>query len=89
MVRHSFHISLQPLDEALVLGDLLGEIFQQIVLHLKLLALVGGLHNFELGHIHIQLHALLDAGVPGAQGLDLGVTERRLIHILAGADRRF
>ena len=46
-VRHSFHISLQPLDEALVLGDLLGEIFQQIVLHLKLLALVGGLHNFE------------------------------------------
>ena len=28
-------------------------------------------------------------GETGAQGLDLGVTERRLIHVLTGAGRRF
>ena len=89
MLRQGFHIGLQALDEALVLGDLLREIFQKIVLHLELLALVGRLHNFELGHVHIQLHALFDTGVPGAQGLDLRIGQRRLVHILTGPGRGF
>ena len=89
MLRQGFHIGLQSLDEALVLGDLLRKIFQKVVLHLELLALVGRLHNFELGHVHIQLHALFDTGVSGAQGLDLRIGQRRLIHILTGPGRGF
>ena len=55
MLRQGFHVGLQPLDKSLILGDLLREIFQQLVFHLKLLALVGGLHDLEPGHIHVQL----------------------------------
>ena len=51
-----FHICLKPLDEAFVLFDLLREVFQQVILHLVLLALVVGLHQFQAGHIHIQVH---------------------------------
>ena len=85
MLRQSFHVSLQPLDKALILDDLLREILQQLVLHLKLLALMGGLHDLEPGNVHVQLHALLDARVPGAQGLDLRIGKGGFVHILAGS----
>ena len=89
MLRQGIHVGLQPLNVALVLPDLLREILHQAVLQLILLALMGRFHDFQPGHVHIQLHALLDAGVPGTQGLDLGIGQRRLVHILAGTHRGF
>ena len=46
-------------------------------------------HQLQTRNLHIQIHALLDTGVSGAQGLDLGKGQRRFVHIIAGADRRF
>ena len=48
-----------------------------------------GFHQLQLGNFHIQIHVLLDTGVSGAQGFDLGKGKRRFIHIIAGAHRRF
>ncbi len=52
--------------------DFLREVFEQLVLQTVLLALVVGFHQLQLGNLHIQIHALLDTGVSGTQGLDLG-----------------
>ena len=48
-----------------------------------------GLQQLQPGHVHIQIHAFLDARVPGAQGLDLGKGKRRLVHIVAASHRAF
>ena len=45
--------------------------------------------SFRPRNLHIQIHALLDTGVSGAQGLDLGKGQRRFVHIIAASDRRF
>ena len=87
--RQRFHIGFQPGDKALIFFDLLREGFQQLVLQPVLLALVVGLQQLQPGHVHIQIHALLDARVPGAQRLDLRKGQRRLVHIVAAPHRRF
>ena len=66
-----------------------GKYFHQLVLQAVLLALVVGLHELQTGYLHVQVHTLLDARVPGAQGLDLGKGKRRFIHIITGAHRTF
>lgn len=43
----------------------------------------------QLGDLHIQVHALLDTGVSGTQGLDLGKGQRHFVHIVAASHRRF
>ena len=48
-----------------------------------------GFHQLQTRNLHIQIHALLDTGVSGAQGLDFGKGQRRFVHIIAGADRAF
>ena len=69
MGGQGLQVCLKPLDKALVLFDFLREVFQQLVLQTILLALVVGFHQLQLGDLHIQVHALLDTGVSGAQGL--------------------
>ena len=48
-----------------------------------------GFHQLQLGNLHIQIHALLDTGVSGTQGLNLGKGKRRFVHIIAGTNRAF
>ena len=66
MRREGLHIRLQPTNKALVFFDFLREVFQQTVLQSELLAVVVCLHNFELRHLNVQIHTLLDAGITGA-----------------------
>ena len=66
MRREGPHIRLQPTNKALVFFYLFREVFQQTVLQSELLAVVVCLHNFELRHLNVQIHTLLDAGITGA-----------------------
>ena len=84
-----FHVHLKAPDIPLVLLDLLREVFEKLILHPVLFALVVRFHDLELGHLHVQVHAFFDAGVPGAQGLDLRKGEGGFIDILAGPHRAF
>ena len=83
------HILLNRLDAALQLFNLLREVPQQTILQPVLLALVVGLHDLQPGNLHIQIHALLNSGITGAQGFDFRKGQRHLIHIIAGAHRGF
>ena len=85
----NLQVRFKALDKALVLFNLLREVFEQLVLQTILLALVVGFHQLQAGYFHIQIHTLFDTGVSGAQSLDLGKTEGCFIHIIAGAHRRF
>ena len=89
MRREGLHIRLQPTNKALVFLYLFREVFQQTVLQAELLAVVVCFHNFELGHLNVQIHALLDTGITGAQRLDLRKGQRRSVHVLTGANRGF
>ena len=89
MRREGLHIRLQPTNKALVFFDFLREVFQQTVLQAELLAVVICFHNFELGHLDVQIHALLDTGITGTQRLDLRKGQRRSVHVLTGANRGF
>ncbi|SCI03351.1 Uncharacterised protein [uncultured Clostridium sp.] len=85
----NLQIGFKALDKAFVLFNLLREVFEQLVLQTILLALVVGFHQLQAGYLHIQIHTLLDAGISGAQGFDLGKGKRRFVHIIAGTHRRF
>ena len=89
MRREGLNIRLQPTNKALVFFYLFRKVFQQTILQAELLAVVVCLHNFELGHLNVQIHALLDAGITGTQRLDLRKGQRRSVHVLAGANRGF
>ena len=80
----NLQIGFKALDKAFVLFNLLREVFEQLVLQTILLALVVGFHQLQAGYLHIQIHTLLDAGISGAQGFDLGKGKRRFVHIIAG-----
>ena len=85
----NLQVRFKALDKALVLFNLLREVFEQLVLQTILLALVVGFHQLQAGYLHIQIHTLFDTGISGTQSLDLGKTEGGFIHIIAGAHRRF
>ena len=85
----NLQVRFKAFDKALVLFNLLREIFEQLILQAVLLTLVVGFHQLQAGYLHIQIHTLFDTGVSGAQSLDLGKGKRRFIHIIAGAHRRF
>ena len=89
MRRQRLQICLEAPDEALVLFDLCWEVFEKLVLQPVLLALMVGLHDFQLGDLHIKVHALLDANIPRAQGLDLREGQGCFVNVLAGAHRGF
>ena len=62
---------------------------QDVVLQAVLLALVIGLHQPQPRHVHVEVHLFADALVSGAQRLDLGIGERRLVNILTASHRGF
>ena len=80
----NLQIRFKAHDKTFVLFNLLREVFEQLVLQTILLALVVGFHQLQAGYLHIQIHTLLDAGISGAQGFDLGKGKRRFVHIIAG-----
>ena len=85
----NLQVRFKALDKALVLFNLLREVFEQLVLQTILLALVVGFHQLQAGYLHIQIHTLFDAGISGAQGFNLGKGKSRFVHIIAGTHRRF
>ena len=89
MRRKSFEISFKALDIAAVLLDLLRKVFHKLIFQPELLALMVCFQQLELAYIHIQIHALFDAGVTGAERLDLGKGQGGFVHVLAGAHRGF
>jgi len=89
MRREGLHIRIQPTNKALVFLYLFREVFQQTILQAELLTVVVCLHNFELGHLNVQIHTLLNAGITGTERLDLRKGQRRGVHILTGANRGF
>ena len=89
MSCQNLQVRFKALDKALVLFNLLREVFEQLVLQTILLALVVGFHQLQAGYLYIQIHTLFDTGVSGTQSLDLGKGKRCFIHIIAGAHRRF
>ena len=84
-----FHIRLKAGEEAPVFLDLRREMPQDVVLQPVLLALVVGLHQPQPRHVHVEVHLFTDALVSGAQRLDLGIGERRLVNILTASHRGF
>ena len=89
MGGQGLQIRFKAFNKPLVSFDFLGEVFEQLILQAVLLALMVSFHQLQTRNLHIQIHALLDTGVSGAQGLDLGKGQRRFVHIIAGADRAF
>ena len=62
---------------------------EDVLLQPVLLALVMGLHQPQPRHVHVEVHFFTDALVSGAQRLDLGIGERRLVNILTASHRGF
>ena len=89
MRRHGILILLQPHQKTAVLLNIMGKLFEQLVLQTVLITLVIRFHQTQTGHIHVQRHLLLDAVIPGAEGFDFRIGKRRFVHILTGAHRRF
>ena len=89
MLFQRFHIRLKAGEEAFVFLNLRREMPQDVVLQAVLLALVVGLHQPQPRHVHIEVHLFTDALVSGAQRLDLGIGERRLVNILTASHRGF
>ena len=83
------NIRFQSCDDALQLTDLLREIFDQVIFHPKLLALMVRFQHLQSGDFDIQIHLFFDGGVPRAQSLDFCKGQRCFIHIFAGANRGF
>ena len=83
------HIRLKAGEEAFVFLDLRRKMPQDVVLQAVLLALVIGLHQPQPRHVHVEVHFFTDALVSGAQRLDLGIGERRLVNILTASHRGF
>ena len=59
-------------------------IFQSIFL-----AQVAGFEHIELAYLHVQIALFNDKRIAGGQGLNLGVTEGRFVHIVCHTHRRF
>ena len=89
MLFQRFHIRLKAGEEAFVFLNLRRKMSQDVVLQAVLLALVIGLHQPQPRHVHIEVHFFTDALVSGAQRLDLGIGERRLVNILTASYRGF
>ena len=86
---HSLHICFKALDIALLSLNFRREIFEQLVLHAVLLALVVSFQHLQAGNLNIQIHLFLNQRITGTQRLDFRIGQGLLIHIIAGADRRF
>ena len=89
MRRHGILILLQPHQKTAVLLNIMGKLFEQLILQSVLIALVIRFHQAQTGHVHVQRHFLLDAVISGAEGFDFSIGKRRFVHVLTGAHRGF
>ena len=83
------NIRFQSGNDTLQLTDLLRVIFQQVILHPKLLALMVSFQHLQAGDFDIQIHLFLDSRIAGTQSLDFCKGQGCFIHIFAGANRGF
>ena len=67
------HIGKITLDILFILGDLLGQLLDDLILQGVPLAKVVGFQEPEPLHINVQVHLLLDMGISGAECLDFRV----------------
>ena len=74
---------------ACLLFNLSREVFQELIFHAVLLALVVSFQHLQPCHINVQVHLFLDKRITGTQRLDLRIGQRLLVHIVTGANRRF
>mgnify|MGYP000665293672 CR=1 FL=1 len=83
------HIGKIALNRLLILGNLLRQRLNDLILQGVPLAEVVGFQEPETLHINVQVHLLPDEGIASAQGLDLRIGKGGLVHVLAGAHRGF
>ena len=84
---HGFNISFKAMNIACLLFNLSREVFQKLIFHTVLLALVVSFQHLQPCHINVQVHLFLDKRIAGTQRLDLRIGQRLLIHIVTGANR--
>ena len=83
------HIRIASGDALLRQLDVTGDLLQQPVLNGVSGGQIVGFQELQLGYLDLQIHLLLNGGIPGGQGLDFRIGQRRLVHILAGSGRTF
>ena len=76
-------------DALFVLLDRPRIVLQQSVLQVVLLAHMTAFEQVELTDLHFKIALFNDVGVAGGKRLDLRVGQRRFVHIVGGAHRRF
>ena len=73
MVVGGLSVLFQSCNAGLLLLNLFGVIFQQLIFQTILLVLEIAAQDFQFGNLHVQIHLFPDARVAGAQSLYLGV----------------
>ena len=65
MCLHGLNVCFKAMDIACLLFNLSREVFQELILHAVLLALVIGFQHLQTGNINIQVHLFLDERITG------------------------
>ena len=84
-----FHIRFQCFNLTLCRSDFSRIAARNIRFQTINLAGVVGFQQLQLTDLNIQVHFFLDVGIARCQCLDFGIGQRSIVHIVAGADRRF
>ena len=84
-----FHIGFQCFDLTLCHSDFSRIAARNIRFQAINLTGVIGFQQLQLADLNIQVHLFLDVGITRCQCLDFGIGQRGIVHIVAGADRRF
>ena len=87
MGRGQYQIALQSGQHAFSVFNGLREVRANGILQTVLLVLMILPQQLKPRHLNVQIHLFLDAGITGAQRLDLGIGQHRFVHVLAGANR--
>ena len=84
-----FHIGFQGFDLTLCRSNFSRIAARNIRFQAINLTGVVGFQQFQLTDLNIQIHLFLDVGIARCQCLDFGIGQCGIVHIIAGADRRF
>ena len=89
MCFHGLNVRFKAMNIASLLFNLSREVFQELILHAVLLALVVSFQHFQPCHINVQVHLFLNERITGTQRLDLRIGQSLLVHIVTRTNRRF
>ena len=89
ILSHGFHICLKSPNPLLQNFDLLRIILCNVILQPVDLTGMVCFHQFQPGHLNIQIHLFLDIRISGSKCFDLGISKCCFIHILTASYRRF